>query len=169
MLTRLISTDASQTTARLSAAVAEATFNSRGAVQLVSLPAGTYVLTVSAKGFAPARAFPLEVFAGSETALRKPVKLEPPMSVRLAVRPQKDPNGEPWLVELRRINDFSTGFDIQPPVHTRVDGKGVVEVANQAPGSFQATISDHGGSVFVRRDLDLRERSTGETVIDVPL
>jgi hypothetical protein len=168
-LTRMIAPESSPTAARLGAPVAEAVFNARGAVQLVSLPAGTYVLTVTAKGFAPARAFPLEVFAGSETALRKPVKLEPPITVRLSVRPPKDPNGAPWLVDLRRVNDFAAGYDIEPAARKQVSATGFVEVPEQAPGSFQATVSDHAGSVFVRRDLDLREPHGEAIVIDVPL
>jgi hypothetical protein len=109
------------------------------------------------------------VFAGSETALRKPVKLEPPITVRLAVRPPKDPNGAPWLVELRRANDFARGYDPQPAARKQVSAAGVVEVADQTPGSFQATVSDQTGNVFVRRDLDLRDPHGEEIMIDVPL
>jgi hypothetical protein len=168
-LTRMIRPDASLTTARLGAPVGEAAFDSRGAAQLVGLPPGTYVLTVTAKGFAPARAFPIEVFAGSETALRKPMTLERPMTIRVTVRPPKDPSGAPWLVGLRRGNDFGTGYDPQAPVRVGVNERGLVEVPDQAPGSFQATISDHTGSVYVRRDLDLHDPNRADTVIDVPI
>ena len=169
VLTRMIAPEPSQTTARLGAPVAEGTFNSRGAVQLVSVPAGSYILTVSAKGFAPARAFPIEVYAASETVLRKPVRLERPITVRLSIRPPKDPGGRAWRIELLRLNDFGQGADVERAVRTRVDAEGAVEIGGQTPGSFMAMVSDENGSVFARRNLDLRAYEGSGTVIDVPL
>lgn len=169
LLTRLVASVPSQTTARLSVPVAEGQFNARGMVQLVSLPAGTYVLTVKAKGFAPARAFPIEIFAGKETALRKPITLHPPVVIRISVRPATDAQAQPWTVDVRRVNDFGSGIDVDPAVSGPISGDGMIEVKDQAPGSFLVTLSDHAGNVFMRRDLDLRDGTDANVTLDVPL
>jgi hypothetical protein len=169
MLSRMIAPEASQTAARLRAPVAEADFGPNGAVQFVSVPPGTYVITVAAKGFAPARAFPIEVWEGNETALRKPIALDRPMTIRLTVRPPAAPDGGAWRVDLRRANDFAGGHDAERAVQGRVDAGGVIEVPEQTPGRFLATLTDGSGSVYARRDLDIRTRQDADVLVEVPL
>ncbi|HEX7150287.1 MAG TPA: carboxypeptidase-like regulatory domain-containing protein [Thermoanaerobaculia bacterium] len=166
---RMTATEASQTGDRLSAPLAEVTFNERGVAQLVSLPAGTFVLTVAAKGFAPSRVFPIDVTEGNETVLRRPVALEPPVTLHLTVRPVKDPNGQPWRVEVRRVATFSVGHEPEPAFRGPVDEHGHVHVDEQAPGSFQLAVTDGRGSVFARRDFAVADAMTSEVTIDVPV
>lgn len=168
-LTRMVSEEASQTAARLRAPVAHATFDDEGLVQLVGLPAGTYVLTVTAKGFAAARAFPIEVFAGKETALRKSITLLRPMTLTFALRPPRDPAGKPWEIEVRRMNDFGTGSDPDGSIRRTADDEGRVVIADQAPGAFRIAVSDGARNVLVRRHLDVRDGADGEIPIDVPV
>ncbi|HET7434315.1 MAG TPA: carboxypeptidase-like regulatory domain-containing protein [Thermoanaerobaculia bacterium] len=168
-ITRMVSTDPSQTGERLAAPVADVAFNERGVAQIVSLPVGTFVLTVAAKGFAPARVFPIEVYEANETVLRKPVELERPITLRLALHPPKDPNGNPWQAEFHRVATFSSGHDPEPAFRGPVDERGEVQVPNQAPGSFQVTVSDRAGSVFARRDFNFNDAATATASIDVPV
>lgn len=169
ILSRMIGPEASQTAARLRAPVAEATAGPAGAIQFVSVPPGVYVITVTAKGFAPARAFPIEVWEGKETALRKPIALERPMTIRLAVRPPAAPGGGAWTVDLRRANDFAGGHDAERAVRGRADAAGLIEVPDQTPGLFLATLTDESGNVYARRDLDIRAGDDAGVLLEVPV
>lgn len=167
-LSRMTAPEASRTAARLRAPVAEATAGPAGALQFVSVPPGVYVITVTAEGFAPARAFPIEVWEGKETALRKPIALERPMTIRLAVRPPAAPGGGAWIVDLRRANDFAGGHDAERAVRGRVDADGLLEVPEQTPGLFLATLTDERGNVYARRDLDVRTGDGASFLLEVP-
>lgn len=171
-LVRSVTPYGGQTSARLSAPVAEATFNSRGAVQLAPVPPGTYVLEVSADGFATSRVAPVEIFRGSESVFRKPIELHPPLTVSVTVEPPADADGKPWHIDWRRNNDFVTGAEPLPGFKDAVGNDGVVKIPQQEPGTFVATILSANGDRVADRsfvihdelDADLRIKLESHTV-----
>jgi len=143
---------------RLRTVVAEAGVAGNGRVQLAPLPAGTYVLEVSAKPFAPARAFPLEIHDGRESVLRKPISLDLPLTARVLVQPRQDDRGKPWRVELRRESDVSAAFDAALVLYT--DRTGRAKADGQSPGLYRIAISDSAGNVFHRTEAKLTAATT---------
>lgn len=159
----------SAASARLSSPVAEATFNKVGAVQLVGVPAGVYMLVVSAGGFADARAHPIEVDESRETILRRAVRLERPVTARVGVAPAVDPHGAPWRVSLKRRSDFTAGFDPLPDAAARTNTLGVAEIAGRNPGRYALVVEDSRGNDLFFDDWSIGHESAAERLIDLPL
>ena len=145
--------DGSPAAARLRQPVAEGTFNARGMVQLAPVPAGQYTLEVVAPGFATARVHHVEVFAGNESALRRVITLERPVTVEVTLDPPKSPEGKPWRIELSRADDFS-GRSIR--VGSGVsDNEGRYEAAGQSPGRYILTVFDDRDNRFANQSFDV--------------
>ena len=73
----------SKTEDRLRRAFVEQPVGRDGFFQLEAIPPGSYWLEVRQPGYAPARAFPLEVWDRSETSLKQPVVLKRPVAIEL--------------------------------------------------------------------------------------
>ncbi|HEX8408862.1 MAG TPA: carboxypeptidase-like regulatory domain-containing protein, partial [Thermoanaerobaculia bacterium] len=159
----------STASARLSSPVAEATFNKVGAVQLVGVPAGVYMLVVSAGGFADASAHPIEVDESRETILRRALRLEPPVTARVGVAPAVDPHGAPWRVSLKRRSDFTAGFDPLPDAATRTNTLGVAEIAGRNPGRYALVVEDSRGNDLFFDDWTIGHETAAERLVDLPL
>lgn len=141
---------ASETAARLSVPVAEGTFDRRGFVQLAGVPAGTYVLEISAKKFAPVRIGPLEIYDGKETSFRKAIELLPPVQVRITIDPPRDAGDRPWNLQWEEIGEFApagSGLALQ------ADAQGQVTIADQPPGLFSLRVLDASGNPLWRQDV----------------
>ena len=137
--------------ARLAQPVAEAVFNARGMVQLAPLGAGTYSLEVSAPGFATLRIEPIEIFERSETVLRRPIELGPPVAVRVRISPPRHPDGTPWRVSLARKEPVLDRF-------TRVasgtaDESGLFVVPGQSSGTYTVTVADDADNGYAHVDV----------------
>lgn len=145
-LIRPVADPASQTSARLSVPVAESVVSDRGWVQLSPLPPGTYVLEISAIGFAPAQISPVEIYEGKESALRRGIELFPPLTVDLRIDPPSDLGGARWKVEWERQADFASSPASVVPIVKHADERGNVTIENQIPGTFFATVQDQDGN-----------------------
>lgn len=133
-----------------------------GAFRVGGVAPGTYVLIVEQEGFAPARAFPVELARESETRLREPVVLRRPLTLRFELSPASDWLGRPWAVELHRQADFSSGFEDEEPTRRRASDQGIVEIADQAPGTFALRIFDSlGNPMFGDLSVPVRNSSGG--------
>ena len=88
------------------------------------------------------------VFAGSETLIRHTLILQRPLHVRATVTPARDASDKPWRLTLSRIADFSTAPDGAPVFDAPIDDSGGIDVPDQAPGTFRATVSDSAGNPF---------------------
>jgi hypothetical protein len=143
-LVRPIAHVASPETARLEVPVAQGSFDRRGVLQLAPIPAGVYMLEISAKGFAAARIGPLEVYEGKEVRFRKAIELNPPLSVVVLVNPARDVDGSPWRISLDRKLDFSTAQE--PKGSGYANEQGSLTFTDQAPGSFSVTVLDRVGN-----------------------
>ncbi|HEX2832575.1 MAG TPA: carboxypeptidase-like regulatory domain-containing protein [Thermoanaerobaculia bacterium] len=154
ILTRMTSGDPSATSANLAVPVAEAAFDVRGHAQLAPLSAGLYRLEVAAPGFARASISPIEVFEGSESVLRKPIVLEPPVRITLALHPALDFQGERWRVSFRRLPDAASPMSGNRR-ELRADESGEVAIEGESPGRFRATVSDADGNRLVSHEFQV--------------
>lgn len=127
---------------RLRRPIAEGIADEAGFFQLTGLSAGSYALIVEQAGFAPAEIYPIEVYEGSETAVRAPLILRPPIDLRLAVSPARDWTGKPWQVVITPIAAY-TGMQAEAPIFSGpVNEAGELTVPNQAPGDFNVVVTD---------------------------
>lgn len=155
--------------ARLAAPVAEATFGKRGGVQLADVPPGVYLLEVTARGFAPARISPIEILEQREAVLRRPVVLERPLTLQIAIDPPADPSGAPWTLELRRIGDFGESADSAPiPVRPLPESPGTFEARDQSTGRYTLAVLDARRALRVTRRLDIASAAEAQQTISIP-
>lgn len=152
VMTRMTAGPPSVESARLSAPVAETKFTERGYAQLAPLAAGTYRLSVSAPGFSTTSLAPIEIYEGNESVLRKPIVLEPPITIALAIEPPLDAHGRPWKVQFDRRPDpgASLGSGHREAVAAE---DGTVEFDSQSPGRFHISIRDADGNRVAFRDV----------------
>jgi len=166
-LVRMVMAAPSAVTERLSQPVAEGTFHRRGAVQLAPLAPGTYSLEVTAPGYAPARIQPVEIHEASESVIRRPIALDPPVPIRVTIVPPRDPNGAPWQVSLYRSDDASLR---RPQVGGgAVDDAGVYVVEGEGPGRYMVKVRDARGDVHASRELTSTGPAAAELTIEVGL
>jgi hypothetical protein len=131
----------------------EARVNERGFFQFEGVPPGSYVLTATAEGYAPARRAPILVREGLESELIDALRLARPLRFALEITPPLDPNGEPWQVELvaRRAPEELVG-DGQRGAATR-DGRW--SRAGLAPGAYHLTVLGDQRSRWAVQEVDL--------------
>jgi hypothetical protein len=166
-LVPLAMADPSPAAQRLTQPVAEATFNARGLVQLAPVPPGSYSLEVSAPGFATARVQHVEVFERSESTLRNPIRLEPPVTVAIQLVPPRAPQESPWRVELFRQEDATSRF--QRAGQGPTDETGVFTSAGQAPGRYRVTVRDGNDNIHASRELVIHSPADARHVIELAL
>ncbi|HEV7764540.1 MAG TPA: carboxypeptidase-like regulatory domain-containing protein [Thermoanaerobaculia bacterium] len=168
-LIRPVADPASQTSARLSVPVAESVVNSRGWVQLSPLPPGTYVLEISATGFAPAQIAPVEIYEGKESALRRGIELFPPLTVDLRIDPPLDVGGSRWKVEWERQADFASSPASAVPLVKHADERGNVTIENQIPGTFFATVQDQNGNRLWSESVQIATQEQAQVSVKLKL
>ena len=150
---------------RLMQPVAEAAFSARGMVQLAPVPPGTYTLEIAAPGFAPARLDRIEIYDRSESVLRAPIRLQPPVTIRLALLPPRDPAGRPWRVDVMRINELT--FSSAPVAKGAADQNGSFVIEGQGAGRFRASIGDAHGNRYAERELEIHSDADAQRTIDI--
>ena len=142
-LVRLVAPNASgRMRERLERPVAQTTVRDDGFFQLAEIGPGSYELVVELDGLAPSRVAPLEVQAESETVLREPLRLQPPIDFALRVAP-----AEAWRVRVIRRSDWQTVFN------GTVDEAGLVALRNQVPGTYAITVADATGNQYLNEDV----------------
>lgn len=145
-------------TARLTRPVAEATNLANGFFQLASVPPGRYVLQVTYPGYAAALISSIQVYPGVESKLRKPIELQPPITLTLAIDPPKDFKGEPWRLEV--VHASATGRFEGEPAYSGIAENGVVKLAGQPGGRYNIAIADSAGNAFT--DEEFSTSGTGD-------
>jgi len=152
---------------RLTVPVAEGVFSRRGAVQLAPVPPGTYTLEVSAPGFATARVDRLQVYEHSESVLRAPIRLDPPIILRISVDPPRDPEGGPWSVAISRLSELS--FHAMPVTPEAPLRDGLLVLPGQSPGRFRVRVSDAQGNDFAFRELEIHDQIDASRTVTIPV
>lgn len=166
-LSRAVVQEPSALAQRLTRPVAEATFNSRGVAQLAPLPAGTYVLHVTAPGFAAVTVEPVEIFDNKESSLRRTIALDPPLTIRLTLDPARGPSGARWTLNLYRMGGLTGG---NPRVASgQADDAGVFEAPDQSAGRYRVAVEDGHGNIFARTDLEIHGPADAQRTIALSL
>lgn len=153
---------------RLRRSTAEAQVRPDGFFQLAGFVPGSYQLEVSQPGYAPAKVFPIDVWAGSETALKQAVVLKRPVQIDLSLVPPADWLGKPWKVRIFRGADTSTGSEPEPAFEGSSDVEGRIRIAGQTPGSFWVKVMDSTGSGLVYQELTVQGPEDGQQSIEIP-
>lgn len=165
-LVRMTMTNSPTLGARMNQPVAVGTFNQRGMVQLAPIPAGTYTLEVTAPGFAPAQFDKVPVYEARETALRFPITLGEPLTIRFSIQPAHDPSGAPWRVEVVRKDALTFRHT---PVADAMPADGTIEVPGQPPGRYTVRVRDHTDNWYVNREFDIQTASDAQHTVDINL
>ncbi|MBV9492825.1 MAG: carboxypeptidase regulatory-like domain-containing protein, partial [Acidobacteria bacterium] len=147
--------------------VAEASFSARGMVQLAPVPAGTYTLEVTAPGFAPTRLDQIQIYERSESVLRAPIRLQPPVTIRLTFVPPRDPGGRPWRVEVDRVNELT--FSSSSVREGAADENGAFVVEGQGAGRFRVRVGDANGNRYAERELEIQSDADAQRTIEIGL
>ena len=160
----------SKTEDRLRRALVEQPVGRDGFFQLEAIPLGSYWLEVRQPGYAPAHAFPLEVWDRSETSLKQPIVLKRPVAIELSLAPPLDWLGHPWMVSVERRSDLSAGVEDEPAFRGPASREGVVRIAGQAPGHFTVEVSDSLGNRFAReRDFEIVDAESARRTLEIPI
>jgi hypothetical protein len=139
-----------------------------GFFQIDGVAPGSYQLEIQQPGYAPARAFPLEVWEGSETLLRQALLLRRPLELDLKIEPPLDWLGKPWQVTVERKSDFSGSVEGTPAFQGSAGPKGRVKVAGQAPGRFVVRVADSlGNTLHHERDLPIEHAGEAQQALKV--
>ncbi len=114
---------------------------------------GTYSL-IASRGNLRSEAVDVEVRAGDEVNLLRPLILNPPRSVEVVVTPPADPDGHPWSVSLSRLVTASYSETVTA---SRVSATGGWSAVAVAPGSYDLEIGTAAGATWYRETIDLRK------------
>lgn len=138
---------------RVQSMAVETTTNERGYFQFLGVAPGTYALTASAPGMAPARLWPIEVKPGLETEVLDPLVLAAPGLVEVRLEPPLDPYGEPWTVTL--LTQVGSGNN--PASHrSEASREGVWKQSGLAPGRYSLAVSDQFGGRWLSEEVAVR-------------
>lgn len=141
--------------------------NAKGFFQLVGLAPGPYQVTATQPGFAPARAFPVQVMHDAETELRAPLLLEVPASLLIHVQPSNDPWGRWWRLRVLRATLDPSYMETVGDARELADGQGRIE--GLQPGSYLVGIEDAAGNRWAAVHAELRGASELPVDVDVGL
>ena len=137
-----------------------------GFLQLAGVAPGTYVLEVDQPGYAPARAFPIEVWPSAETVVKQPLVLRPPLRLELAIDPPLDWLGKPWHVQVDRASDFSSGWERRPAFDGVAGSDGEVRVPGQSAGTYWVEVRDSRNNAMYS-DMGFKVTGAGDARRDV--
>lgn len=140
-----------------------------GFFQLTGVTPGRYVLEVQQPSYAPARAFPVEVWPGAESSLREPLTLRRPLALELTLSPPLDWLGKPWRAKLLRAGELSGGFDREPAFDGTVSEEGKIAVVGQSPGNFKLIVSDSLGNSIASEERKVTVPEEGRWDVDIEL
>ena len=146
---------------RLKEVFLERKVGSDGFFQIDGIAPGSYQLEIRQPGHASARAFPLDVWEGSETLLKQPLVLKRPLEIGFTIEPPLDWLGKPWQVTVQRKSELSGSLE-EPPVFAGPAGpEGRIKAAGQAPGRFMVGVADSLGNSF-HHERDVPIEHAGE-------
>ena len=139
--------------------------NDRGFFEFDAVPPGEYLVEANAEPFAPARVT-VRVTHGTVTeVVNPPLTLTEPLMLRAYIDPPLDPWGEPWRLELARLDRASSVFEKEPATRAEQDGSWVGR--GLRPGRVWVNVLASRGNPFWTREIEL-EPSSPPLEIDIP-
>jgi hypothetical protein len=152
---------------RLERAVAQASVSSSGFFQLSGIAEGTYRLLAEAEGGGKGVLAPVEVKTNAESALRTPLRISPPLTLRVEVQPHNDWRNRPWTVRIDRLLDYSLATDGPPLVVAPVSENGSLEVPNVECGTFNALVLDADENTLASKTFTVTGAENASQVIEM--
>jgi hypothetical protein len=138
--------------------------NERGFFQFPGVPPGTYRVTASGEGFAPARRGSIVVREGLQSEILEPLELGKPLQLEVRLDPPLDPFGKPWQLRLLQsevageLNDGVWNGTASPEGFWRRPGL--------APGGYRLLVLGTADERWAARELQL---DAGQTSVDVKI
>lgn len=136
---------------RLAARAFTAEVSERGFFHFAGVPAGSYIVTATQPGFAPASTAAVEVLAGLETEIQAPLVLQPPAELVVRLVPALSPFGERWRLRL-----FRTGAgpqNLEAVAEGQATEEGSWNARNLASGPYQLWVEDTAGARWVHQEV----------------
>jgi hypothetical protein len=118
--------------------------NARGFFQITGIAAGSYHLSSKKRGYSTADAGLVEIHAGEEREIERPLVQADLQSVEIVITPPVDAKGQPWTVSLAQSTPFSSAFNV-----TRKSGvplTGIADLNALESGSYLIAVIDGGGN-----------------------
>jgi hypothetical protein len=163
---RLGSADPGSTEQRLGSLALDTKTDNRGFFQLEGVAPGTYVVTATAPGMAPARVSPVIVREGLEAEIIEPLILSPPVTLRVELSPPVDPYGGHW--SLRLLQETNAGGPLGTAAQGQADGEGHWVQGGLTPGKYQLQVLGDLGSRWVDHEIEIAA-GEGPIPIDIPV
>lgn len=139
--------------------------NDRGFFEFDAVPPGEYVVETEAKPFALARATVRVTQGAVAEVVNPPLTLTEPLTLRAYLDPPLDPWGEPWRVELARLDRASSVFEKSPATRAALDGSWLGRDLH--PGKVWVNVLASRGSKFWSREIEL-DAATPPLAIEIP-
>lgn len=135
----------------------------RGFFHFTDISPGFWVIDAWAPGYAVTTNGPFEIHEGAETSLRDRLALLRPGGIAVTVTPPVDPDGNPWRVSLRLMQQDGGGV-LEAAVDDTADAAGRLEVEGRQPGRYLISVADSNGN-RVGEDVQIVE--SGRTTFGV--
>ncbi|HSK80803.1 MAG TPA: carboxypeptidase-like regulatory domain-containing protein [Thermoanaerobaculia bacterium] len=151
---------------RLRALAWETRTNERGFFQIEGVTPGSYVVTASDTGFAPARVSPVVVREGLQAEILEPIVLARPLSLEVVLDPSVDPYGQPWKLQLypERAPDAS----VEGSWKGTASQEGRWTQTGLAPGDYRLFIVGDLESRWAHQEIRL-ERGGPPVFVEIPV
>jgi hypothetical protein len=131
----------------------EAAVNAKGFFQIDGVPPGAYLLEARHPRYAPA-VTSVRVVAGEVTEVANPpLLLDLPKLLEVYIDPPADPTGQPWMVELQRMDRDSSVVDMVGSMAAGLDGSW--KKPDVPMGDYRLKVSRPGGETWWAEELKI--------------
>jgi hypothetical protein len=116
-------------------------------------------------GFAPARQFPLTVYAGTELELLRPLVLAPPASLEVMLDPPRDPWDQAWQIELSSTSELT--HQVEPVASAKSGEGGSWKQQGLAPGTYSLQVKSGTEAIWHSQEFEIDREGT-QLHVDLP-
>lgn len=124
----------------------------RGFFQFVAVPQGSWMVRVAPKGLSPVEVGPVKVFAGTESQIPEPLRLAPPLPLRVFTDQTTDPWGAPFTLVVTKPASQYVGRYLD--IVAKVPHSGLTELS-LAPGLYNLSLVSEPDNVWWKEDVEL--------------
>ncbi|HEY7216387.1 MAG TPA: carboxypeptidase-like regulatory domain-containing protein, partial [Thermoanaerobaculia bacterium] len=149
---------------RLRSLTLETRTNERGFFQFEGVKPGSYVVTASKEGFAPARRGSIVVREGLQAEILEPLQLAKPLELEVRLDPALDPFGHRWRLRLSQPD--LPGELNEDLWNGTASAEGLWHLAGLAPGSYRLHVLGDSGTRWAAQEIQLEP---GRTSVDIEI
>jgi hypothetical protein len=125
----------------------------RGFFHFEGVKPGSYILSASQPGYAPAEIFPVSVLEGAESDVRQPLLLQRALTLEVILDPPLDPWSQSWTVDLDK--ESAVPFSAESIGQAEPAGEGRFLRKGLSPGDYWIEVRDSRGSAFASSEVTL--------------